>query len=217
MPSLPQHIPFLESESTRMGRATLSLADETVSPPTLPFPKSLCMCINTAASVIVPAFACLTPNTQKRRGGLSRSLIHYLPRSVCSHVGEQFLKDWFFFILFLFPVFRHYIAIAIIAHRYKYCMIHCLYLVVYKYLQSQLLFQTQSYVKPQYIKLIKENFVSIMCVRFQCVMLTYEIKKKEQWGFVMNTEIWNQCYGWQLQSSLTSVSNLFPFVVGFLF
>lgn len=44
-------------------------------------------------------------------------------------------------------------------------------------------------------------------------MLTYKTKKEEQWGFVMNTEIWNQCYGWQLQACVTSVSNLFPFVV----
>lgn len=44
-------------------------------------------------------------------------------------------------------------------------------------------------------------------------MLTYKTKKKEQWGFVMNTEIWNPCYRWQLQTSITSVSNLFPFVV----
>ena len=45
-------------------------------------------------------------------------------------------------------------------------------------------FKHKSGVKPQYIKVIKEKFVSIMFVRFQCIMLTYKTQKKEQWGFV---------------------------------
>lgn len=73
-------------------------------------------------------------------------------------------------------------------------------------------FQTQCCVKPQYIKLLRQNVGSMMFVRSQCIMLTSKTKKKEQWGFVMNTEIWNQCYRWQLQASLSSVSNLSPFV-----
>lgn len=94
-------------------------------------------------------------------------------------MGGKFHGNLFFhFVFLLFSVFRHYVATAIITHGYKY---HSLPLLVDLQIFSvSTPFQTQSYVKPQYIKLIKEHFVSVVFVRFQCMMLTYKTKKKEQ-------------------------------------
>lgn len=60
--------------------------------------------------------------------------MHYLYLSVCNHIGEHSsTRTGVCKLLLLFPVFRHYIAMAVITHRYKFSIIHCLYLVVYKY------------------------------------------------------------------------------------
>lgn len=103
-----------------MGK-TVSLADETVSTPILLFPANLSTwvitCpINDDASHLPP---CL--QTWKWRGRLSGSSLHYLYSISCYHMGGKFHGNLFFhFVFLLFPVFRHYVATAIITHRYKY-------------------------------------------------------------------------------------------------
>lgn len=126
-------------------------------------------------------------------------------------MGEKGHKNSFVFLLLFSPVFWALYGFTI-PHRFS-----CHSLPLLDDLQILLVstpFQMQSYVTPQYINLIKESLVRAAFVTCQRVMLTYTAKKKEQWGFVMDKEIRNEGYRWQLPAPLTSVSSLFPFVGG---
>lgn len=71
-------------------------------------------------SMMTPALYLLVSKHVKMKRKISGSSLCYLYSISCYHVGVKFHRNLFFhFVFLLFPV-RHYVATAIITHRYKY-------------------------------------------------------------------------------------------------
>ena len=188
MSSIPQHILFLESESTQWGRVTAgttwSLADETI-PTTPPYSLGTCPCGWTQAHHITDCSSTLLLDSKYEdyvdcyTTSIQALAIMWMKSSIRTHC--------FFF--------RSSFLHVGIVKRQSHPQVHISFFAFTYDLQIFLVSApfSQSYVKTQCIKFLKENFVGMMSVRSQCIMLTSKTKKKEQWGFVMNAEIWNQC------------------------
>lgn len=118
MPCLPQHIPSLESESAWWERQYHW--QMTVSTPILCSLRTCPHGSRHVPSMVMPALYLLVSKHVKMKRKISGSSLCYLYSISCYHVGVKFHRNLFFhFVFLLFPV-RHYVATAIITHRYKY-------------------------------------------------------------------------------------------------